>query len=191
MASPVKIRLKSGGREIEIEASRDDVDALLKEWWGHERQDDDGEDSVGGAAGTGEVKKVRKRRASGRSAPLKQDDQGDPTLDAHEIANAVRRHGKIAIFEKKILHVQGDAYHKVAFIAWLIGKPLTSGQIHRALNQLGVKIDLPRVSKVLKNNISKFITTGQRRPGGGAPSGYSLSGAAKAEFERWLVQTES
>jgi hypothetical protein len=68
---------------------------------------------------------------------------------------------------------------------WISDTPLTSGQIHRALEALDVRIALPQVSKGLKANISKFLTSAKRQAGG-PPATYRLSAQAKADFEKWL-----
>jgi hypothetical protein len=54
MSGQVKVRLRSGAREIEVEASsREDVDALLSRWWAppttEEQVLESGENGLGGA----------------------------------------------------------------------------------------------------------------------------------------------
>jgi hypothetical protein len=54
------------------------------------------------------------------------------------------------------------------------------------LTALGVRINLPGVSGVLKTNIQK-LTTDKARKHGGAPAAYQLTSKARADFESWLL----
>jgi hypothetical protein len=90
----------------------------------------------------------------------------------------------LAIFNKRSLK---DSYNKIALILWISDTPLTSGQIHRVLEALDVRMGLPQVSKGLRANISKFLTSAKRQAGG-PPATYRLSAQAKADFEARLRQ---
>jgi hypothetical protein len=82
------------------------------------------------------------------------------------------------------VHVAADYVNKAAFVLWFVDQPLTSGQIHRILQALDIRNQLPQISRALKNHW--FITSGQRERGG-APVAYRLTAKAKADFEQWLM----
>lgn len=52
MTNAIKIRLRAAEREIEIEASRADVDALLNRWWAQSFSSTDEEDSLAEGSGS-------------------------------------------------------------------------------------------------------------------------------------------
>jgi hypothetical protein len=113
-------------------------------------------------------------------------NENEPSFDANAVANSIKNHEQFTTIESKIIHASGDWYNKIAFVLWFVDQPLTSGQVHRALQALHIRSDLPTISKTLKKHISNFLTPNQRQLGG-APATYHLSARAKSEFEKWLL----
>ncbi|MHC4054681.1 hypothetical protein [Bradyrhizobium sp. 25ACV] len=183
MINAVKIKLRIGVREIEVEGPRNDVDALLERWW----QDSDlpFKPAPEGAKATLERHKQKRTRQASR--PI--DDNADGAFDANATANEIKEHAIFDRITSKIIHAKGDPFNKVALILWISDQPLTSGQIHRTLEALAIRIGLPDVSKTLKKYMSKFLTSAQRRAGG-PPATYRLSAQAAADFENWLMKNE-
>jgi hypothetical protein len=186
MTAIVKIKLRAGVREIEIEAVRSDVDSLLERWWQEHHSLTDTEATDGDTSAPTLLKQKKKRP---RSALKDAVSDADGAFDPNAMANQIKEHQSFDLIAKKIVHARGDRYNKIALVLWIAEKPLTSGQIHRVLEALDVRISLPNVSDTLKANMSKFLTSVQRRAGG-PPANYRLSAQAKADFEKWLAQNE-
>jgi hypothetical protein len=163
------------------------VDEILTKWWNQ--------------VGASDHEETPSRETKSRSRPLKSkkrkiqtktDSTGDAagqsesSYDPNTVANEIKERADFSKIERKVLHTR-DRYNKVALILWLSDAPLTSGQIHRTLEALDVRISLPHVSTSLKQNISKFLTSSKRQAGG-QPASYRLSAQAKTEFENWLRQ---
>ncbi|WP_076833702.1 MULTISPECIES: hypothetical protein [Bradyrhizobium] len=180
MSSSLKVRLRSGDAEIEIEGSRGDVDQLLERWWQLKAASSAPPARVNGAAKT---RRKPSQRANSEADTL------DGSLDVNAIANQVKENEHFSEIEQKILHASGQRYNKVAFAIWFVNQPLTSGDIHRLLSALGVRITLSAVSVVLKSNMKK-LTTDRARSRGGAPAAYQLTAKARADFESWLLAAE-
>jgi hypothetical protein len=184
MADKIKVRLRNGGREIEIEAGRTDIDELLEKWWTSASVEDLNESGEQPATITRKSKPARKARsASSASEPSN-------AFDSNALANEIKQHKDLGLIEKKIIHVSGDSYNKIALILWIADEALTSGDIFRTLSGMDVKADLPTISKALKKNSSKFLTSTQRKSGG-PPATYRLSAQAKSDFEKWLLANGS
>lgn len=184
MANEIKIKLRNGAHEIELEGSRADVDALLEKWWSKTSsgsQDNDAKDSSRNRNPTKSKYKSTKSRTSTSTS--------DVGFDPNALANEIKQHKNFKEIEEKIVNAKGAHFNKVALILWISEKPLTSGQIHRTLQSLNVKLNLPRVSEALKSNMSKFLTSAQRRSGG-PPAEYRLTAPAISEFEKWLLKNE-
>ncbi|MBR0819227.1 hypothetical protein [Bradyrhizobium liaoningense] len=181
MSNNLKVRLRSGDAEIEIEGSRGDIDQLLERWWQLK-----------------EVQSAQPSRPNGAAKPKRKPTQHatneanapDSSLDVNAIANQVKESEHFPSIEQKILHASGQRYNKVAFAIWFVNQPLTSGDIHRVLTALGVRIGLPSVSEVLKTNLKK-LTTDKARKHGGAPAAYQLTAKARADFANWLLAAEN
>ncbi|WP_152613442.1 hypothetical protein [Inquilinus limosus] len=191
MADIVRVRLRSGGSEIEVEASsRADVDALLERWWLPSiASTPDSSVAIAGGPRSGEDQAMPRTRArSERSIRADAGSAKEPeqSFDPNTIANEIKDHAQAALIETKIVHQTGDWYNKIAFVLWFVNQPITSGQIHKILLALHVRCDLPTISKAMKKNISKFITPKQRQAGGNTPPTYHLSARAKVDFEKWL-----
>jgi hypothetical protein len=186
MASMIKLRLKDGVREIEIEGeSRDDIESILDKYWkrsaaaGQFEEPEEETDEETPAAKKKGTRRVRKAPKDKKDAP-----PTDPNLEPHAVANRVKDDANFDRIQKKILHVSADYVNKAAFVLWFVDAPLTSGQIHRILQALDVRAPLSQISTALKNH--RFITSGQRKSGG-APVAYRLTGRAKSDFEEWLT----
>lgn len=184
----VKLRLRSGSREIEIEGARESVDDLLEKWWRpiepERNEGEKAEDSSDPTPSAPRRTSRRRARSSSSQQPRRPGESNvDPSVAPHVIANKVKEHDRFDQIEKKLLLADGVPAKKVALVCQVADKPLTSGQIHKVLKELGIRIGLPQVSRVLKS--TDFLTTDARKLGGKPPQ-YSLTAKARAEFETWL-----
>jgi hypothetical protein len=175
--STVKIRLKAGGREIEVEGQRTDVDDLLGKWW---HSDGDAGDEV--ERETPVAKKSGAKRKPRATENKETGDEGAADDDPHEIAGRIKEDKRFEIFAEKVLHAR-NLYNKVALISWFEDRPLSTGAIHKTLATLRVKLDQGNVSRTLQSN--KFMADKKRERGGRAK--YSLTAPARSAFEKWLL----
>lgn len=183
----IKLRLRHGNREIEVEGSRNDVDELLNVWWAVKTTDDggdgdDGDDEVEASA----VRRSRNGRKKSRSPSMPPSGNG-AKFDSQPLVNAMRENQQYDLWETKVLHAK-DALAKVKLVCWYAKQPLTSGDIHRVLGGLDVRISLPRVSEAIKRGISNFTQDGARV--NGAIVRYKLTGKAEKDFQLWLNGNE-
>jgi hypothetical protein len=188
MAGTMRLRLKDGAREIEVEGEKDDIVSLLDKYWtrpaGSTASFAEEPDNDGGNGKAPEKKKKSARRARKASTEKKEAAPSDPDLEPHVIANKIKDNAQYDLLRRKVLNVRGEAGRKASLILWIAEKPMTSGQVHRALGALDIKVTWSTISEALKGG--DYITTGQRG-GGGAPAGYRLTAPAKERFEEWLT----
>lgn len=179
MANQIKIRLKSGEHEIEIEATPAEVDRLLETWWSSPTVSSSGNKNTGSPRGR-RSKTGRSRRSD--AAP-KGNTKASANFDPQEIVNAMREHEDYDTWEEKVLHQRAHG-PKVKLVAWNADDFLTSGQIHSVLDGLGVKIDISAASRALKAEASSFQQQGVRKRGS-VPL-YKLTSKARKDFTNWL-----
>ena len=130
------------------------------------------------------ILKDRPQRRSQKSPAASGGGASDETANLpSEIANNIREDEQFSLFETKVIQAAGDPLHKAQFVLWFVDEGLTSGQVHRTLNALNIRVDLPTISRTLKKNY--FLPSGQR--GKGAPVTYKLTAKADADFEKWLA----
>ena len=173
-ASSVKLRLKDGSREFEGEGSLADIESLLaKVWFGEALKERAGSSKL--PPETNIHKPSQSKRSNSNEGA---DESG---FDANEFANKLKNDELFPKIEKNIINPRGKVLNKVTFVLWHANVPLTSGQIHKSLSLLRVKIDLPSISNCLSKNSKNFILS-KPRTNGGPPSQYSLSAPALSEF---------
>ncbi|MCA6118138.1 hypothetical protein J6524_25145 [Bradyrhizobium sp. WSM 1738] len=186
MSDLVKIRLRSGDAEIELEGARSDVDHLLERWWQQLGPSKGRRESPEGGSGREERKASSRRPAPAVPTDSKTANGPDPT----DVANRVKESEHFRQIERKILHAPRDLYNKAAFPLWFSDEALTSGAVHRILEALDVRIDLPSISRVMKKHSKQFLLSGKRQRGG-APSAYRLTANARSEFQKWLMAEDA
>ncbi|HEX8339466.1 MAG TPA: hypothetical protein VF624_01025 [Tepidisphaeraceae bacterium] len=192
MAGNVRIKLKKGTSEIEVEGLREDVDALLEQWWKHPTSpeihgEEEGDDE--GTGGTPIKTTVKKSRRPPRRTSDREDSaaSGSPDFDPVALANSLKEREDFHEIESKVLH-QDDLWNRVMLILWASDSGLTSGDIFRTLHHhLDTKTTLSSVSKCLKRNASK-VTHSDARKAGGTIVKYKLTGRARSDFEKWLLK---
>lgn len=188
--SDMKVRIKFGNAEIEVEGAKTDVEAVLGTWWLNISEKDagavdeaelhlDGQDAVPKRQAT--KRSTKKSPATSGSAAI------DEKFDANGFANRVKQAPGFPRFREAVLHGT-SAYDKVALMCYLSDEPLTSGDIQRTLNALGVKMSIPNVSNLLAKRSSDFMNSVPRKLGG-TVARYQLTSHAKAKFEATLNAT--
>lgn len=180
----VRVKLKSGNNEIEVEGSKTEVDQLLGIWWSR---------LTGDLEPPSPSPKDRSPRKPHKSAKrpdtqTANDKNGDKKIDAVQLANSIKERSDFKALQTHVLHKK-DMYNKIALICLQADGHLTSGDITRVFRELDLKGSLGNVSTCLKTNSAKFVTTGSRRAGGEIAR-YKLTSHAKAEFEEWLTNEE-
>lgn len=173
----VKVKIRINEAEFEAEGSRDDVDGMLGVWWEKVLSLPDSleKSAADDPIEASSAKKSRVSKSRSRRAP-KQDTTDSQKFDANALANRIKQLPNAEVLTQHVWH-EKDTYNKVALVCLLAEQPLTSGDIHRVLTSLQIKIDLPRVSTTLKKNATKFLNSAPRKLGGAAPR-YELTSAA-------------
>ena len=175
--STVRLRLKNGHREIEVEGSKSEVDDLLRTWWTKSVESEEGAGSVGR-----EKKPSARRRV--RNTGAKQETEADQKFNAVPLANALKEDPNYPKWEKHVLH-KSNVFNKIALVTSVSDEPLTSGQIATVLKALDIKADPGNISNALKKNSGKFLSSSVRRSGGSPPT-YRLTSQARGDFDQWL-----
>ncbi len=177
MSSIVKVKLQHGQHSIEVEGSYEEATKLLERYWASEPID------AGSGHGKGEAKPPTKKAV--RPKQQANGEAAAPKVDANEWANTIKDDPRFDTFQTKVLH-QKDVYNKLAFVAWYIGESihLSSGDIHRILELLGVKLSLPAISTCLSKNSTKFLTAAEKGPGHSTL--YKLVSKARKEFGEFV-----
>lgn len=181
MADPaVKVRLRKGDCEIELEGPRGDVDGLLEQWW-------PGLASAKPPKTSTPPKPKTSSKAKGRrQARQKQADEED-AFDHVATANLLKESKHYDKITKKVLH-ETDNWGKAALVLWFANASLTSGDIRGTLSALDVRAALSTVSNVLKRHSDKLTQSESRVSG--AKVRYKLTGKSRADFEKWLLQDD-
>jgi hypothetical protein len=169
--SQVRIKLRSGDREIEIDGPRADVNELLEKWWTST--------PVGRTAPAG---RTAARRNPKPPTDKANGDDDTSAFDPSAVANELKENENYPLIEKKVFHQKAGHWEKTALILWITGESLTSGEIFKVLTELHVKTTHSRVSEALTNNTGRLI-----RDTKGSKARSRLSGHAKTEFEKWLL----
>lgn len=185
MAEHVKVHLKAGSREIQVEGLREDVDELLAKWWTNSTTDQEEQEEVRDSTiPSSSRSRARRKRPA---ASTQTGKNGDPAFDSQPIVNAMREHHDHELWEKRVLHAK-SAINKIKLVCWYHKQYLTTGEINAVLQGLGVKMSLPNVSNSIKSSLSDFLQDGARSKG--AVVRYKLTGKAEKDFEARLNSNE-
>jgi hypothetical protein len=184
MAEHVKVRLKAGSREIEAEGPRGDVDELLAKWWTPPSADGDGEEEQ---IDLGRRPKRPGATSRKRATSPGSEGKGGVPLDLQPMINKMREDESHDTWEEKVLHTR-SLINKIKLVCWYHNEPLTTGQIVKVLEGLGVKTQLSNVSTAIKDALAEFLQDGVRTKG--AIIRYKLTGKTAKEFEAWLNTDE-
>lgn len=130
---------------------------------------------------TPDIGSKRSRRVTRK--PKSADRIESPTgLDVNDVVNQIKSHENFEQFYKKIIIGDASRSQKIKFVAWFVNKPLTSGDMQRVLNGLGVKMDAPTASKAVGDARHDLL----KIPNGRATL-FQLTAKARAEYETWLM----
>jgi len=184
----MRVHIQRGQWSIEIEGEPDEIHKILERWWEPQPEDNfDQETNETDDPGTekGNQKKVVRKKKTNR-APRKpsSDSENQHRADHNAIANDIRQDPNWPKFDEKIVSTEkASRSQKAKFILWFTHeKALTSGDIMRVLNSLGVKMDAPTASKAMNDSKNDFI-----RDDAGPAATFRLTGLAKKKFEEWLL----
>lgn len=123
----------------------------------------------------------RRRRPARRAASAASAESVN--FDALSVANAVKQHAQFDLFKRKIILGKTPRSNRVKFVSWFIeDTPLTSGNIQRVLQNLGVKMDPATASRGLSDAKDDYI----KSEDGPQPT-YALTARGREEFGKWLL----
>ena len=180
MSSTVKVKLQRGDYSVDVEGTFEEATKFLDLYW-NTVPFGTGSDPVVNQRPKTSVKKANRTKPQ-----INGDDVGSKT-DPADWANKIKDDSRFETFEEKILHKK-DVYNRTAFVCWYLKDDyLTSGDIQKILNSLGVKIDISAVSHCLSDNSREFLT----KSGTGRTKLYQLTGASRKGFEKIINSNES
>lgn len=177
----MKIKLKSGDREIEVEGTKAEIDQALSNWW-----DTSNTQTTGNTNTLSANKKRTQGRKKSQSYESAAGNGNSSEFDPISLANAIKEHKDYNLYEEHILH-KSSILNKILLICANETNDLTSGEITKTLKALDVKIDPGNLSNALKANSGKFLATGARKKGGTVPK-YRLTSKSRTDFEKWISE---
>jgi hypothetical protein len=122
------------------------------------------------------AKKVRRSQRKARGG------DGSSRFDETLLLNSIKEDPRFEKFKQKIVFGKATKIQQVKFVSWFAGETaLTSGDMMRVLNGLGVRISQPDASKSVASAKTDFIA-------GSKTNTFRLSALAHAEFEKWLLE---
>jgi len=171
----VRIRVRQGESEIEVEGPAAVVETIADKWWAALGEGHDSGDTPRPRRKTGAAPHTRKEKTETSNS----DESADSTFDATKTANAIKDHEHHGWFVKEILHKR-SLWKKVQLVLY-IEQDLTSGQIAKVLDELDVSASQPAVSRCLDTNGSSLKRDEARRKG--KVPRYRLLAVSRSEFE--------
>ncbi len=176
----MKLKLKSGEQEIEVEGSKAEIDGMLEHWWSPQHKD-----SAQGGLGAKKLKKAKKSAI--KQKPFSSSDNDDESnFDPIVITNAIKEDPQNSAYQTHVLHKK-NMYNKIALVCLHADQPLSSGEIAKTLHALDIKADQGNVSNSIKANSGRFLSTSARKKGGAVPR-YKLTSHARTDFESWIAK---
>jgi hypothetical protein len=181
----MKVKIQRGSTSIEIEGDFDEVERVLDRWWG---QGDvgDADDTSQSNESTSDVDKKKPRKPARKTAraPRAQSSQAGSTFDADAVAGQMKNDERYDLLMQKVILPERGRAQKVKLVSWFVGEtPLTSGNVHRVLQRLGVKIDLSTVSRAMSGDAKHDYMVDRSGP---QPT-YTLTLRGRNNFEQWLL----
>lgn len=180
----MKVKIERGSSSIEIEGDLNEVERVLDRWWGPEASSaTDRPLDIEQPGSEPETKKPRRgpRRAS---RPRPTSDQNGNGFDADEVVAKMKNDPRYEMFVRKVILAPKGRAEKAKLVSWFVGEtPLTTGNVQRVLQRLGVKIDPSNVSRAMSGDAKHdYIVTRT-----GPQPTYALSITARTNFEQWLL----
>lgn len=176
----MKVRIQHGTRAIEVEGDQSEVEAILDKWWATdgttEAANDDGEAEI---EQTTPRRKTAKRRVTRAPATPRENAS---KINAEEVANHIREHAKFSALNAKFILGECSRADRAKFVAWAVGDtPVTTGDVHRVMQALGVKFDAATATRAIGDSKNEYI-----KDSSGPQTTYRLTVAARHAFEQKL-----
>ncbi|RUX73898.1 hypothetical protein EN925_15050 [Mesorhizobium sp. M7A.F.Ca.US.006.04.2.1] len=127
--------------------------------------------------------KTKKSNRSPRKSRSNDKSKNENAFDELALVNAIREDARFEQFRSKVILGSASKTQQVKFISWYAGEtPLTSGNMLRALDILGVKIDAPAASRAVTAAKNDYIATPNTKP-----VTFRLTTRAHIDYEKWLL----
>jgi hypothetical protein len=186
----IRIRLRAGNREIEAEGTKADLLELLEKYWApvslnasEEEEEDHTDDKP-----TGNKRKPMRARPSKPKARATNATNEKEAFDANGFANMIKGEDHFPTINTKLIQARGILFRKACLVLRYSDEPLTSGEIQKALEALGIKVQLGNLSNSLKDNLSSLMSDAARTAG--KTPRYKLTARAITEFDEWLKKND-
>lgn len=176
----MKVRIHQGQREIEIEGDQAEIEAILDKWW---TTTPEGLPTGDEADADPDVAPPKRRQAK-RKAPRATNAPRESVskVNAEEVANRIREHSNFSDLNSRFILGDASRAERAKFVAWAVGDvPITSGDVHRVLQALGVKFDAATATRAIGDSKNEYI-----KDSTGPQLTYRLTTAARHAFEQKL-----
>jgi hypothetical protein len=176
----MRVHIQRGSSIIEVEGNYEDVEKVLDKWWGNaitfvETITSDSESKA--------PKKASKKTSRRTTNPETNVTNG---FDATAVVNAIRNDERFEIFKRKIILGKANRANRAKFVSWFTHEtPLTSGNIQKVLQGLGVKVDPATMSRALADAKNDYL----RDDSGPQPTSW-LTARAHDEYGNWLLSDD-
>lgn len=181
----MRVKIERGSSVIEIEGDLNEVERVLERWWTPQASNaasQDPEEAQAPADAEGKRPRRAIRRVSRQPRPASTPAANG--FDADEVVAKMKNDSRYEQFVRKVIISPKGRSEKVKLVSWFVGEtPLTTGNVHRVLQRLGVKIDPSSVSRAMSGDAKHDYIVSRTGP---QPT-YALSVIARANFERWLL----
>lgn len=177
----IRLRLRDGDREIEVEGAREDVDDLLATWWTARAA------SKNSGAPKKPAKKpaAKKRGTTSQSAPNPHAQEGVPVA---AIVNAIHEADNYEAIETHILNKRGAAARILlcfVFAKQLGVQSLRTSDVEAITDGLGVKLHATNVAKSIREGLRKYLSAdGVTRPG--VPMNYKINRRGRQAYDKYV-----
>lgn len=177
----MRVRIQRGSSSIEIDGDYSEIEKVLTNWWGTEISDVEETPEPFDRAEKPAARRPRAKRASNGDRVAKKSG-----FDAQAVVNRVREHPQFELIRAKIILGEASRGQRAKFVSWVThDQPLTTGDIQRVLQGLGVKIDPATTSRAMGDVKDDYI-----KDTSSTPVTYHLTARGYSEFEQWLLNAE-
>lgn len=191
----IKLRIKLGAAELEIEGDAEGLHTILERHWEphvqafltsppyslSDEREENGEIETSSVAHPKKKKSARGKPNSTKSGTSNSSPESEAA--ASSLANKIKNSTNFAAVSSSLIVGNAPLLERCKLVLNEATEPLTSGEVLRALLKLGIRTDASAVSKALSNNKVQFITSGN-------PIKYEMTAHTKAEFAKKLSKKD-
>lgn len=176
----MKVRIQQGQCEIEVDGDQAEVEAILDKWWTSTPAIAPANDDADSELEQTPSKRRQAKRKTPRSPSTPRESVSK--INAEEVANRIREHPNFTDLNARFILGDAARGERAKFVAWSVGDlPITSGDVHRVMQALGVKFDAATATRAIGDSKNEYI-----KDSTGPQTTYRLTTAARHASEQKL-----